>query len=130
MPDLTMPQWQPGDEIVSGDLNTLSRGVEGALNLRVDPSSGLETMYLPGGTIIRQRRKLECWVKITGGGTSGIYAGAQQLETSSGGWTAGPRSWTTGDSLLQEANGSTTVPTGGTVIVRAWKDRFRWRFVY
>ena len=126
----SMPTFTAGEELTSSDLNTLSEGVEAALSLRVDPGSGLEMMALPTGTLIRQRRKLEVWVKITGGGTSGIYAGTQQLETSSGGWTNGPRSWVAADNLLQEANGNTAVPTGGTVIVRAWKDRYRWRFVY
>jgi len=124
----TLPTWTSGDDLKADDLNMLSRAADAALSLTVDPGTGLSLICLPHSRIIRGKRKLECWVKITSGGTSGIYAGTQQMEAAGGTWAAGPRSWTVASGLLIEANVSTTVPA--TTIVRAWKDRFCWRFNY
>jgi hypothetical protein len=130
MNDTNLPRWKAGTELVSEDLNQLSRAGDTALSFSVDASTGLELVRLPHARILRANRKLECWVKITGGGASGIYAGTEQLEASGGTWSNGIRSWTAGSGLLRESNGLTTVPIGGTVIVRAWNDRYFWRFVY
>ena len=126
----SLPRWAAGTELASEDLNQLSRAAETALSFSVDPSCGLQLTRLPHARILRLNKKLECWVLITGGGTSGIYSGTEQLEASGGTWSSGTRTWTTGSGLLREANGSTTVPNASTVRVRAWKDRYFWRFVY
>lgn len=80
------------------------------------------TIYLP--------EEPPTWVKITGGGTGGKYSGTEQIPTSSGGWADGPRAWDTTTNLLVEANGSTTVPTGTSRRVLAFKGKYFWYFQY
>jgi hypothetical protein len=126
-----LPRWIPGDELTIAQLNQLADAADAALSLTVDPSSGLSLQLMPAGNIcIRWKRPLEIWVLITGGGTSGIYAGTQQLEEAGGTWANGPRVFTVVEATLVEANGNTAVPTGSTTIVRAYRDRSLWRFLY
>ena len=128
---MQLPEWKPGDEILASDLNALADAASRAGDIRVDPGSGIEAVRLPdGGIVLRDKRPLAIWVKITGGGAGGVYAGTQQLEQSGGTWANGPRTFTTGGGTLIEANLNASVPTSGNTIVRAFRDRKFWRFSF
>lgn len=121
------PPLKPGDELTSSWLND---ALDSAPTVRADPASGLESVDFGRGPVLRARNRLEIWAKVGAHGSGGKYAWTQQLDTPSGGWANGPRSGTTTDNPLVEANGNTGVALNK--VVRAWKDSngFCWKFIY
>lgn len=120
------PRWEKDDAILASQLNRQSEGIDRANSLQVVEGSGLTITNTMDSQIIGQKKRLECWAKITGGGTAGKYSATQQIETSSGGWTNGNRTWTSGGYYLREANAQTTVPVNS--IVRAAFEGAYWVF--
>lgn len=70
------------------------------------------------------------WVKVTGGGASGKYAGTEQVPIASGAWSNAARTWDTTVDPLIEVNGSTSVPVDGSVRVLAFRGRAGWYFQF
>lgn len=90
-----------------------------------ETSGGLEVVQIGRRRVLRARRPLEGWFKITGSPTGSAYPATQQVEQSGGTWANGPRTTT-----VRETTGSTSVPANS--IVRAWKDGTgrSWWFTY
>jgi hypothetical protein len=123
-------EWKQGEELGAGRLNEVNRAAEAA-QLGVASGSRLELRRSSAGTTLSRKRRLEMWVKVTGGGTAGAYDGIQQIEAdASGGWDDGPKTFAEADGDLREIGAATDVPIDGSAIVRATKDRFCWRFAY
>jgi hypothetical protein len=127
---LILPDFKAGQVLEAEELQQLSAAADSANNLRVDAASGLQAIALPSGTAIRRRREMVAWVKVTGGGPLASYFGTEQLEQAGGAWANGPRTWAAGGQTLLEINGNTAVPTSGSTIVRAFRDRRNWYFAY
>lgn len=118
------PPARPGEPILADHANAILE-VRDACAMDVAPP----LVRRPDGAIALPDDG-PAWVKITGGGTDAKYAGTEQVPTASGTWADAARTWDTTTNLLIEANGSTTVPTGGTVRVLAFRGRSGWHFQY
>lgn len=86
---------------------------------------GLEVVQIGRRRVLRVKRPLEGWFKITGSPSGSAYPATQQIEQSGGTWANGARTDT-----LRETTGNTTVATNS--LVRAWKDGTgrSWWFTY
>ena len=120
------PDFAPGDELTSGSLNQLGAAIV-ARSPSLSPGSGLAGWSLPSGVGYRAIRPAEGWFKVTGPGSgagSGSYfALTEQVELESGGFADGP--W--------QVNAAAYPPTASPpvgAIVRAWRDRARWGFLF
>ncbi len=76
---MILPDFVAGQVLTAADL-TASRDAIASMLGSAD-GTGIREVSLPSGTATRFDRRPEIWVAITGGGTSGIYAGTQQLES-------------------------------------------------
>jgi hypothetical protein len=104
-----LPHATPGSPYRASDQNRLVDAIERIQ--RIGVGSGLSASVGPYGTLITRDEPERLWAKITSVSGS-AWSWTEQIATTGGTWTDGPRSGTATDDPAYEANSATpgTVP--------------------
>lgn len=126
---LPPPDWRVGDELTSARLQA-GEDYARSGRLALGPGGGISGTEGADGTHATVDRRPEGWFRVSAAASpAGWYTLVSQVDLANGGWTDGTRTV-----KAREANLNSTVlssaPAGAVVIVRAWRGRSRWNFIY
>ena len=120
------PDFTTGVELTTDNLGALDDAIVAA-RATLSPGSGLQGWSLPSGVGLRYQKPAEGWFKVTGAssgpGSGNYFELTQQVDQPDGTFSDGPMVRVAAVFPI-----TATPPTGS--IVRAWKDRARWLFLW